>query len=110
MTYGISDLPFRDWKNGQAWWCDRRWWFDKHGDVKMVLEQVSGFNCGFVAAADENDAAALQFDERYRRRRFGRRSKQRRHLWPRPGSIARPSGRLPNIGKVDRTGSSSFCR
>ena len=77
----------------------------------MVLEQVAGFDGGFVAAADQDDAAALELNEGHGRHGLGRRRQQRRHLWPGLGSLAGPSGRLSNIGKLDRSGAASFrCR
>src|ERR1700692_1560650 len=62
MTPGISDLYFRHWEIVYSRRRDVRGRFDQHGDVKMVFEEIAGFDGNFVAAADENAAAAFQFD------------------------------------------------
>ena len=67
----------------------------------MVLEQVAGFDGGFVTAADQDDAGAFEFDEGHKWRGPGRGREQRRHFRTGPGSVAGPSGRLPNIDKLD---------
>jgi hypothetical protein len=92
MTPGISDLPFRHWKIGHSRRNDRRRRLDQHGDVEMILEQVAGFDGGLVAAADENDTAAFELDDRYGRRGFRCNSKQRGHFGPaRSASLDHPA-------------------
>ena len=60
MTAGTSDLSFRHRKIRHSRRRDGRRRCDQHGDVEMLLEKVAGFDGNFVAAADQNDAAALQ--------------------------------------------------
>ena len=74
--------------------------FDQHGDVEMVLEQIAGFDCALVAAVDQDDAIALQLDRRRRWRRFGGRREQRCHLRSGSGGVARPAGRLADVGEL----------
>ena len=71
-----SDLSLCHRKIGCSRRRDGRRRFDQHGDVKVVLEQIAGFDGDLAAAADQNDAAALQHNEWYGRHGFGRHRKQ----------------------------------
>src|ERR1700732_517253 len=63
VTAGVSDLSFGYRKIGVSRRRERRRRFNQDGDIKMLLEQVASFDSHLIAAADENDAAALQFDD-----------------------------------------------
>ena len=63
------------------------WARDQHGDIEMIGEQLAGFDRGFVAAVDQDDALAVEADEGDFGRRLGGGRVQRRQL--RPGGRAR---------------------
>jgi hypothetical protein len=101
MAFGVSDLSLRHRKIGYSRRHDRGGRFNQDRDVEMIPEQVAGFDSGFIATTDQNDAAAFELNQWHSRRGFGRRRKQRGHFRPGSGGLAGPSGRLPDIGKLD---------
>jgi hypothetical protein len=110
MTAGVSDLSFRYRKIGVPRRHDRRRRFNQDGDIEMFLEQLASFDSSLITAADENDAATLQFDDRHSRRGLGRRRQQRRHFWTRVGGFTGPSGGLADIDEFDRPCPPNFRR
>src|SRR5258708_12894496 len=108
MTFCRPDLALRHRKIVDARGHDGCGRFDQNRDVEMILEQFAGVDSGLAAGADQEAAAALQFDKRRIWRRLGRRRKQCRHFRPGLRSLAGPSGGLADIGKLDRTRASSL--
>ena len=108
VTAGVPDLSLRHRKVGPSRWSDRRRGLDQYRDVQMVLEQLACLDRGLVAAADEDDAAALQVDQRHRRRGLGRGRQQRRHFRPRLRRFTGPSRGLAEVDELNWRCASTF--
>src|ERR1700730_3911195 len=110
MAFGVSDFSPRYRKLGYSRRYDRGGRFNQNGDVEMILEQVCGLGRPLLAAENQNDACAFELDERYSRYRFRRRREQCGHFRACSVGFTGPPGRLPNIGKLDRSFTTTFCR
>ncbi len=104
MSCGRADLAFHDRKLGDTRRRDGRRRLDHHSDVEMLLEQSAGLNGFLAAAVDQDNAAALDIDQRNVRHRLGGCREKRRHLGSSLGAVARPPRGLAKIGVTDRTG------
>ncbi len=76
----------------------------EHRDVEPVGEPASGFDRDFVAAEDQDDAAALERHQRRRGRLLGSHGEQRRGLRAGVGAFVRPARHLAHIAESEVAG------
>ena len=72
-----------------------------HGDVEMVLQQIGRLDRLLVRSVNQDDALAVESDERNVRLRLCRSGEQGRHFGRALRGILRPAGILANVDEAD---------